>query len=111
MINIFDLYTDYLQVSLGLAQPLRVPIAFNIIRKPEFSCDIKSKKIKRKSHVTKQIIGDRNKGYQNNINKLELQPWTPTKVWLKDVELEIFLIKQVFKNKDDSTGVRYLASN
>ena len=30
---------------------------------------------------------------------------------LKDVELPILLIKQVFTNKDGSTGVRYLATN
>jgi hypothetical protein len=30
---------------------------------------------------------------------------------VKDVELEILLIKQVFKHKDGSAGVRYLASN
>ena len=144
-------------------QVLRIPIAFDIIRKPEFSCDIESKKVKRKSHVTKNelmriqiaqairnnvlfsyvladswfsskenmkfidekakffifdlktnrlaIIGDRNKGNWQNINNLELQAWTPGKVWLKDFEFEILLIKQVFKNKDGTIGVRYLASN
>ena len=157
-----NILTTFCHTQSG-EQALRVPIAFDIIRKPEFSCDIESKKVKRKSHVTKNelmraqitqaiknsvlfsyvladswfsssenmkfihekdkyfifdlktnrlaIIGDRNKGHWNNINKLELQPWTPTKVWLKGVELEILLIKQVFKNKDGSTGVRYLASN
>ncbi len=35
----------------------------------------------------------------------------PVRVWLKDVELPILLIKQVFINKDNSTGVRYLATN
>lgn len=157
-----NMLTTFLHTQSG-EQPLRIPIAFDIISKPEFSCDIKSKKVKRKSHVTKNelmraqitqaiknnvlfsyvladswfsssenmkfihekdkyfifdlktnrlaIIGDRNKGHWNNISNLELQEWTPTKVWLKDVELEILLIKQVFKNKDGSTGVRYLASN
>jgi hypothetical protein len=37
-------------------QPLRVPIAFDIIRKPVFSCDIESKKVKRKSNVTKNEL-------------------------------------------------------
>lgn len=143
-------------------QPLRVPIAFDIVTKYEYS-DIQSKKVKRKSSVTKNelmrsqitiaiknavkfsyvladswfsssenmkfihgkkkyfifdlksnrlaTIGDRNKANWENINKLDLQPWTPVRVWLKDVELEILLIKQVFTNKDGSTGVRYLASN
>ncbi len=56
-------------------------------------------------------IGDRNKANWQNINKLDLQSHTPVRVWLKDVELEILLVKQVFKNKDGSTGIRYLASN
>ena len=40
-----------------------------------------------------------------------MQPFKPTKVWLKDVELSILLIKQVFINKDGSTGVKFLATN
>jgi hypothetical protein len=57
------------------------------------------------------IVGDRNKGNWQRIEQLILQPYTPTKVWLKDVEIELLLIKQVFTNKDGSTGVRYLVSN
>jgi hypothetical protein len=56
-------------------------------------------------------IGDKNKANWQNINKLDLQPFIPVRVWLKDVELEVLLIKQVFINKDGSTGIRYLASN
>ena len=144
-------------------QALKVPIAFDIIAKYEHSCDITSKKVKRKSPVTKNELlrsqittalqnvvkfsyvladswfssgenmkfihdkhkyfifdlksnrlvttGDRNKANWENINKLDIQPFTPTKVWLKDVEIELLLIKQVFTNKDNSTGVRYLVSN
>ena len=61
-------------------------------KKKYFIFDLKSNRL--------ATIGDRNKGKWQNINKLDLQPWTPTKVWLKDVELEILLIKQVFTNKD-----------
>ena len=143
-------------------QPLRVPIAFDIVAKYEYT-DIKSKKVKRKSPVTKNELmraqietaiknavkfkyvladswfssgenmkfihkkgkyfvfdlksnrlistGDRNKADWKNIEQLDIQPFTPTLVWLKDVELQILLIKQVFINKDRSTGVRYLVSN
>lgn len=143
-------------------QPLKVPIAFDIIAKYGY-CDIKSKKELRKSPLTKNelmraqilqairnqvkfsyiladswyssgenmkfihqrrkyfifdlksnrlaTLGDRNKPNWKNINLLDLQANTPTKVWLKDVELPILLYKQVFKNKDGSTGVRYLATN
>ena len=72
-------------------------------KKKHFIFDLKSNRL--------ATIGDRNNASWQNINKLDLQPFTPVSVWLKDVELEILLIKQVFKNKDDSIGVRYLASN
>lgn len=143
-------------------QPLKVPIAFDIIAKYGY-CDLQSKKEVRKSPVTKNelmraqilqalknqvkfsyiladswyssganmkfiherkkyfifdlksnrlaTIGDRNKANWKNISQLELQAFVPVKVWLKDVELPILLIKQVFTNKDGSTGVRYLATN
>lgn len=143
-------------------QPLRVPIAFDIVDKYEYS-DIKSKKVKRKSPVTKNELmrtqietaiknavkfkyvladswfssgenmkfidkknkyfifdlksnrlvttGDRNKANWKNIDKIDVQPFTPTLVWLKDVAVQLLLIKQVFTNKDGSVGVRYLVSN
>ena len=143
-------------------QPLKVPVAFDIISKYSY-CDIKSQKVQRKSPETKNelmrkqilqalknqlkfsyvladswyssganmkfiherrkyfifdlksnrlaTLGDRNKPNWQNINKLDLQAFKPTKVWLKDVELAILLIKQVFTNKDGSTGIRYLATN
>ena len=157
-----NLLTTFYYTQQTGQEPLRVPIAFDIINKYEYS-DIESKEVKRKSPVTKNelmrsqikvaiknavkfsyvladswfsssenmkfiheknkyfifdlksnrlaTIGDRNKANWQSINKLDLQPWTPVRVWLKDVELEILLIKQVFKNKDGSMGTRYLASN
>jgi hypothetical protein len=56
-------------------------------------------------------LGDRNKANWKNISQLEIQPFVPVQVWLKDVELPVLLIKQVFINKDGSTGTRYLVSN
>ena len=72
-------------------------------QKKHFIFDIKSNRL--------TIIGNRNNGHWQRIDELPLQPHTPTKVWLKDVEMELLLIKQVFTNKDGSVGVRYLASN
>lgn len=72
-------------------------------RKKCFIFDLKSNRL--------ATFGDRNKANWANISQLDLQAFTPTKVWLKDVELSILLIKQVFTNKDGSTGVRYLATN
>ena len=54
---------------------------------------------------------DRNKGQWSRIDKLDIPDNSPVKVWLKDLEFPILLTKQVFKNKDQSTGVRFLVSN
>ncbi len=35
----------------------------------------------------------------------------PTMVWLKDLSIPVILYKQVFKNKDGSSGTRYLVTN
>jgi hypothetical protein len=54
---------------------------------------------------------NRNKGRWTRINEIDLPDNTPVKVWLKDLEFPLLLTKQVFKNKDQSTGVRFLVSN
>ena len=72
-------------------------------RKKYFIFDLKSNRL--------ATLGDRNNPNWQNINQLDVQPFKPTKVWLKDVELSILLIKQVFINKDGSTGVKFLATN
>jgi len=97
-------------------QALKVPLAIEIVHKYPM-CDLKTKKEHRKSAVNnlksnrKATLGDRNKPNWTTVSLLELQANTPTLVWLKDVELPILLFKQVFTNKDNSTGVRYLENN
>lgn len=54
---------------------------------------------------------DRNKGQWKRIDELDILDNTPVKVWLKDLEFPVLLTKQVFTNKDQSTGVRFLVSN
>ncbi len=54
---------------------------------------------------------DRNAGRWTRIDELDIPDNTPTKVWLKDLEFPVWLTKQVFKNKNQSTGVRFLVSN
>lgn len=54
---------------------------------------------------------DRNKGQWSRIDELDISDNTSVKVWLKDLEFPVLLTKQVFKNKDQSTGVRFLVSN
>lgn len=54
---------------------------------------------------------DRNSGQWQRLDQLAIPENTPTKVWLKDLEFPVLLIKQVFTNKNNSKGVRFLVSN
>lgn len=54
---------------------------------------------------------DRNAGHWTRIDEIDIPDNTPMKVWLKDLEFPILLTKQVFTNKNQSTGVRFLVSN
>jgi len=54
---------------------------------------------------------DRNAGHWTRIDEIDVPDNTPVKVWLKDLEFPILLTKQVFTNKNQSTGVRFLVSN
>lgn len=53
----------------------------------------------------------RKQGHWTRIDELSLTENTPVKVWLKGLEFPVTLVKQVFRNKDGSTGFRYLLSN
>ena len=160
MLNAF-----YHTQSLGSDVPLRIPIGFQIVMKTIAFCELKNKKEKRVSPVTKNemmqamiaqaihnqlkfkyILADswfgsaanmrfikkkkkffifdmktnrqvalsekiRNAGHWTRIDAIDIPDNTPTKVWLKDLEFPVFLTKQVFKNKNQSTGVRFLVSN
>jgi len=72
-------------------------------RKKYFIFNLKSNRL--------ATFGNRNKPNLTNISQLALQAFRSERVWLKDVELPILLIKQVFINKDNFTGTRYLATN
>lgn len=145
--------------------PLRIPVGFEIVMKTILFCEVKTKKEKRKSPVTKNEMmqamiaqaihnqlkfkyiladswfssaanmrfikkkkkffifdmktnrqvalseKDRNAGHWKRIDAIDIPDNTPTKVWLKDLEFPVFLTKQVFTNKNQSTGVRFLVSN
>jgi hypothetical protein len=54
---------------------------------------------------------ERSKGHWTRIDQLDLPDNTPVRVWLKDLDIPVLLIKQVFINQDLSTGVRFLVSN
>ena len=53
---------------------------------------------------------DRIKGNWTQIKSADLPINTPVPVWLNELDIEVLVIKQVFKN-ENSTGVRYLVSN
>jgi len=146
-------------------EPLRIPVGFEIIHKTIRYSEVKTKKEKRKSPVTKNelmrnmisqsihnqlkfkyvladtwfassdnmrfikkkkkffIFGfkanrlvalseqDRNAGHWTRIDEIDIPNNTPVKVWVKDLEFPVLLTKQVFTNKDQSTGIRFLVSN
>jgi hypothetical protein len=51
---------------------------------------------------------DRSDGNFVRIDSLNPEPGTTTTVWLKGTDFPVALTEEVFKNKDGSTGVRYL---
>ena len=145
--------------------PLRVPVGFETVQKPLHSCDLVSRKEKRKSLSTKNELmrtlikqalqnqlkfryimadswyssaenirfidskgknfifaiksnrlaalsdEDRQQGHWQRIDELPIPENKPVTVWLKDLGVALILVKQIFKNKDGSTGFRYLVSN
>ena len=152
------------------SQDLRIPITYELIKKPIVCCSVETKKEVRKSAVTKHellremvritllnqikfkyvladswytstknmtYINDKKKFFifdvkidrqavlVNNSNKkpTKKDQWTridelnisenvPTRVWLKDLEFEVLLMKEVFRNEDGSVqGVRFLVTN
>jgi hypothetical protein len=149
----------------GMDQPLRIPIAIEAIKKNVAFCEIKTKRVKRASPISKNALmlqmvaqaisnglmfkyiiadswftsvgnmkfisqkkkffifdlqsnrlaalseKDRNSGYWTRIDELVISDNAPIKVWLKDLEFPVLMTKQVFTNKDNSTGFRFLVSN
>jgi len=50
-------------------------------------------------------------GRYQRVDILELEPMHPVTVYLEGVEFALLLIKQVFTNEDDSTGIQYLVTS
>ncbi len=50
-------------------------------------------------------------GKYTKLNELYLPEATPTTIYLEKVPFALLLVKQVFTNKDGSTGVRYLVTS
>lgn len=54
---------------------------------------------------------EREKGHFIRIDQMGIPDEEPMPVYLKDLSFQVLLYKQVFKNKDGTAGVRYLATN
>lgn len=54
---------------------------------------------------------DQKKGRWTRIDELEISDNKPVKVWLKDLGFPVLMTKQIFTNKDESTGYRFLVTN
>lgn len=147
------------------AEALRVPVGFETIKKTIRFCDLKKKKEKRKSPISKnelmremivQAIAnglifkyivadswfasvenmtfinkkkkififdmqvnrlatlpeeDRQKGRWARIDELPIADNKPVQVWLKDLSFPVLMTKQIFINKDETRGYRFLVSN
>jgi len=52
---------------------------------------------------------DKKQGYFTRIDALEWVEHTPVQGWLKGLEFPVLFYRQVFTNKDGSTGILYLA--
>lgn len=54
---------------------------------------------------------EKRQGQFEKIEELDLQANQTHEVWLKGLDFPVLLVKQVFTNKDGSTGVLYLITN
>jgi hypothetical protein len=54
---------------------------------------------------------DKLQGKFQAISSLDPQEGTSVKIFLKGLDFPVFLVKQVFKNKDGSSGILYLVSS
>jgi len=150
---------------LYYANDVSLPVAFELVKKPIKFCDIKTKKEKRKSTITKnqqlrdmlkvccknqlkwryaladswfssaenmqyihhtldkyfilalksnRLIAltkeDRAKGRFSRIDSLTWSE-TPVQGWVKGLKFPVLFHRQIFTNKDGSTGTLYLISN
>jgi hypothetical protein len=145
-------------------EDISIPVAFELIKKPVQYCDLKTRKLKRASLVTKnelmramldvcvqnkllfrfvlfdtwfaskenmchiketlskdficalktnRLAAVSPEDHQaNRFTPIEELPWQEETLftgWLKDVPFPVLLVRQIFANKDGSTGILYLA--
>lgn len=54
---------------------------------------------------------DKISGKFQQVSSLDMKDGESKQVWLKDMKFKVTLIKKVFTNEDESTGILYIASN
>lgn len=75
-------------------------------KKKFFIFDLKS------NRLVADSLEKRNKGQFISIDQLDLPENTPVRLYLKDLEIQVIVCKQVFRNENcEVQGVRYLVSN
>lgn len=148
------------------ANGVSLPIAFELVKKPIQFSDLKTKKVKRKSEITKNkmlrdmlktcqenqvkwrylladswfsssenmeyvaktlkkyfllalksnrlvalSMEDKKAGRLNRIDSLDWKEDKPIKGWIRGLDFPVLLHRQIFTNKDGSTGILYLITN
>jgi hypothetical protein len=53
----------------------------------------------------------RNEGLFKRLDQFNMLEGKPVKVWIKDLEFPVKVFKQVFRNKDGTSGQRFLVTN
>jgi hypothetical protein len=56
-------------------------------------------------------LSAKQQGHYQGVDTLELESMQPVTVYLEDVEFPLLLVKQIFTNKDGSTGTLYLVTS
>jgi hypothetical protein len=56
-------------------------------------------------------LADKHQGRFVSVDTLELEANAPTTIYLEGVDFPMLLVKQVFVNEDDSTGILYLVTS
>jgi hypothetical protein len=65
----------------------------------------------KENRLASRTESDRKQGLFERIDQIKMLERKPVQVWLKDLETSVVLFKQVFTNKDGSTGTRFLVTN
>jgi hypothetical protein len=65
----------------------------------------------KENRLITESIKKRNEGAFERVEHAAMPEETLVKVWIKDLEFPVLLFKRVFKNKDGTTGRRFLATN